>query len=45
MSEAFAAVLCHGWLSSNFLSVQDPSRKSRSYRLGPEYERLVTGGT
>lgn len=45
LSPRTAAVLCRGWLSGGFLSLQDPSRKSRAYRLGPDYERLVTGGT
>lgn len=36
-------VLCRDWLVEDFLSLQDPSHKSGSYRLGPEYERLVTG--
>ena len=44
-SPCTTAVLCRGWLSGGLLSLQDPSRKSRSYRLGPEYERLVTEGT
>lgn len=34
--------LCRDWLSEGFLSLQNTSRKNRSYRLGPDYERLVT---
>ncbi len=33
--------LARDWLSEGFLSFHDPSRKNRSYRLGPEYEQLV----
>lgn len=30
------------WLEDGFLEVADPSRRSRSYRLAPPYERLAT---
>ena len=44
LSTRTVATLCRNWLAVGFLSLQDPSRKNRSYRLGPEYERLVTEG-
>ena len=42
LSPRTVAVLCRDWLSSDFLALHDPSRKNRSYQLGPDYERLVT---
>ena len=45
LSPRTVAALCRDWLAEGFLSLQDPSRKGRSYRLGSEYERLVTEGT
>lgn len=36
-----ATALCAAWVKSGFLKLQDPSRKSRSYRLAPEYEILA----
>lgn len=33
--------LCRQWVSQGFLDVHDPSRKGRSYRLGPAYERII----
>ena len=44
LSPRTVAALCRDWLSEGFLSLQDPSRKSRSYQLGPDYERLVMEG-
>jgi Fic family protein len=43
LSPRTVAALCRVWLADGFLSLHDPSRKNRSYRLGPDYERLVTG--
>lgn len=34
--------LCLAWLENGFLLLANPSRKSRSYRLGTSYERLVS---
>ncbi len=42
LSPRTVADLCRNWLSEGFLSLQDASRKNRAYRLGPDYERLVT---
>lgn len=33
--------LCSNWVESGFLSTEDPSKKSRKYRLSGEYEGLV----
>lgn len=44
LSPRTVAALCPDWLSEGFLSLQDPSRKNRSYQLGPDYERLVMEG-
>lgn len=44
LSTRTVATLCREWLAEGFLSLQNPSRKGRSYRLGPEYERLITEG-
>ncbi len=33
--------LCRLWVASGFLALQNPSRKSRSYRLGDAYESLI----
>lgn len=30
------------WVEDGFLEISDPSRKNRSYRLSPRYERLVS---
>lgn len=35
------ANLCRQWVTEGFLEVHDRSRKGRSYRLGPAYERLI----
>ena len=42
LSPRTVVALCRAWLSSGFLSLHDPSRKNRSYQLGPDYERLIT---
>jgi len=33
--------LCQSWVEIGFLSLHDPSRKARSYRLHPTYEALT----
>lgn len=42
LSPRTVAALCRSWLAEGFLALRDLSRKNRSYRLGPDYERLVT---
>jgi len=42
LSPRMVVALCRGWLSEGFLSLHDPSRKNRSYRLGKDYEQLIT---
>lgn len=41
LSPRTVAALCREWVAAGFLSLNDPSRKNRSYRLGAAYERLV----
>lgn len=36
-----AADLCRRWVTEGFLDIHDMSRKRRSYRLGPAYERII----
>ena len=36
-----AADLAKRWITDGFLIVQDPARKSRSYRLGEEYDAIA----
>jgi len=43
LSPRTVTALCREWLSDGFLTVRDPSRKNRSYRLGPEYDKLAEG--
>ena len=33
--------LCKRWVEEGFLEVENPSRKARSYRLAPTFERLL----
>ncbi len=42
LSPRTVVALCRGWLAEGFLTLQDASRKNRAYRLGPDYERLIT---
>ena len=42
LSSRTVSALCRVWLAEGFLALNDPSRKNRSYRLGDDYERLVT---
>ncbi len=41
ISPRTVTALCREWVKAGFLALHDPSRKNRSYRLAPEYERLV----
>jgi len=41
LSPRTVVALCREWLATGFLSLHDPSRKNRSYRLGSAYESLV----
>jgi Fic family protein len=41
LSVRTVTVLTRQWVTDGFLEISDPSRKNRSYRLGPPYERLV----
>jgi CRP-like cAMP-binding protein len=41
LSVRTVTVLSRQWVADGFLEISDPSRKNRSYRLGPPYERLV----
>ncbi len=41
LSPRTVVALCRDWLVSGFLVLHDPSRKNRSYRLAPNYERLI----
>ena len=41
LSVRTVTVLSRHWITDGFLEISDPSRKNRSYRLGPPYERLV----
>ena len=36
-----AALLCRRWVDGGFLRVADPAKKSRRYRLAPEYEAMI----
>ena len=36
-----ATILCRAWAETGFLNLQDPSKKARSYRLGPAYAKLI----
>lgn len=33
--------LCAKWLKSDFIEIENPSRKARSYKLAPKYEALI----
>lgn len=33
--------LMHQWTQQGFLAIADPSKKSRSYKLAPEFENLL----
>jgi Fic family protein len=39
-----SAVLAQRWVASGFLTVSNPSKRSRRYRLGPEYEAVIEAG-
>ena len=41
VSQRTARNILSSWVSGGFVLVVDPARKSRSYRLSPEYEALV----
>lgn len=41
LSRRTVADLCRQWVTEGFLDLHDESRKSRSYRLGRAYERLI----
>jgi cell filamentation protein, protein adenylyltransferase len=41
LSRRTVAELCRQWVTEGFLDLHDESRKGRSYRLGPAYERLI----
>jgi hypothetical protein len=41
MSRRTVADLCRRCVAEGFLDLQNESRKGRSYRLGPAYERLI----
>ena len=41
LSPRTIVALCREWVATGFLAFRDPSRKNRSYQLGPVYERLV----
>ena len=41
LSPRTIVALCREWVAAGFLALRDPSRKNRSYQLGPDYERLV----
>jgi cell filamentation protein, protein adenylyltransferase len=41
LSRRTVADLCRQWVTEGFLDLHDESRKGRSYRLGPAYERLI----
>jgi Fic family protein len=41
LSRRTVADLCRRWVIEGFLEPHDQSRKGRSYRLGPAYERLI----
>jgi Fic family protein len=41
LSPRTAVAHCRAWVKSGFLEFHDPSRKNRSYRLTPEFERLL----
>ena len=36
-----AALLCQRWVEKGFLETTDPAKKSRRYKLGDTYERMV----
>jgi Fic family protein len=38
-----ASLLCSKWVGEGFLAVEDPSTKSRNYRLADEFESIVAG--
>jgi len=38
LSPRTITALCRGWVNDGFLSLHDPSRKNRAYRLASEYE-------
>ncbi|WP_405136419.1 hypothetical protein [Nocardia sp. NBC_01388] len=42
ISPRTANTLIRSWIDDDFLEVDDPSKKKRTYRLRPQYERLVS---
>jgi Fic family protein len=42
LSRHTTTTLAGRWVAEGFIEIHDPSRKNRSYRLHPTYERLVT---
>ncbi|MGH3682585.1 MAG: Fic family protein [Natronosporangium sp.] len=44
LSRRTVAAACRQWVDGGFLELHDRSRKGRSYRLAPAYERLVAPG-
>ena len=41
LSPRTVANLCRQWVTEGFLDPHDTSRKGRTYRLAPAYERLI----
>ncbi len=41
LSPRTVVALCRAWRSAGFLSLCDPSRKNRSYRLASDYEQVL----
>ncbi len=41
LSRRTVVALCRDWLRDEFLALNDPSRKNRSYRLAPTYEAAI----
>ena len=41
LSARTVAGLCRTWVADGFLEIHDPARKSRTYRLGAAYTRLI----
>ncbi|MFB7719416.1 Fic family protein [Nocardia sp. NPDC056100] len=42
ISPRTANTLIRGWITDDFIEIDDPSKKRRTYRLRPRYERLVS---
>jgi Fic family protein len=41
LSRRTVTTLARRWVEDGFLEIHDPARRTRSYRLAPEYDRLV----